>query len=72
LVPYEELYYSNVFYHRAFHITERSPCEGTVGRQSDIGRIDIYWVKYEIKDEPLGVRALGIRGECIYMWPVSL
>jgi hypothetical protein len=47
-------------------------CKGTVGRQSDIGRIDIYWVMYKIKDESLGVRALGIRGEYIYMWPVSL
>jgi hypothetical protein len=49
-----------------------SNCKGTVGRRLDIGRIDIYWVMYKMEDESLGVRALGIRGEYIYMWPVSL
>jgi hypothetical protein len=30
-------------------------CEGTVGRRLDMGRIDIYWVMYEMEDESLGV-----------------
>ena len=42
-------------------------CEGTVGRQSDMGPIDRYLGMYEMEDEFLGVRALGIHGKYIHV-----